>query len=174
MFHVWEGFKVITFDNPWQKIIDAAENVKQGIDCYIQIDPELECPPFGETCWIDSGEVAISLAGGVTIEQSLEILAHELAHVIAGESAEHGMEWESAFQAILEQYNKIAFDSQRPRWYTSLVAVTYLLPRQRPATLRNIRGDMERMQAELPLGAEGRRTTRRIAVRVQTPPLPNP
>ena len=36
-----------------------------------------------------------------------ELLAHELAHVAAGEAVEHGPEWKAAEEAIFQKYNEI-------------------------------------------------------------------
>ena len=36
-----------------------------------------------------------------------ELLAHELAHVVAGEAVEHGPEWKAVEEAIFQKYNGI-------------------------------------------------------------------
>lgn len=98
----------IIFHNPFQKVIDAAIKVYPELECIIQFDPRLECPPYGETWW--SSEVneipVISISSELTIENSLEILAHELAHVIAGLEADHNDEWKHIFSKIHRQYNE--------------------------------------------------------------------
>jgi Zn-dependent peptidase ImmA (M78 family) len=101
----------VQFYNPLQDIIDCAEKIAPNIECIVQFDPTMgegeNKAPYGETCF-DEENTIISINGNIPISISLEILAHELAHVIAGEADEHGDKWESAFQAILEEYNKAA------------------------------------------------------------------
>jgi hypothetical protein len=46
----------------------------------------------------------ISLDVAMPVLGAVEVLAHELAHVVAGPEAEHGAEWESAFAAIHREY----------------------------------------------------------------------
>lgn len=41
-------------------------------------------------------------------EKAAEIFAHELAHIAAGEAIGHGDEWEAAFEAIHQEYGRIA------------------------------------------------------------------
>ena len=51
------------------------------------------------------------------IENATEIFAHELAHVAVGYDAGHGPEWDTAFDAILDEYNRIGdelFGKQKP------------------------------------------------------------
>lgn len=98
----------ITFHNPFQMVIDAAVKLYPELECIIQFDPRLECPPYGETWWSNEPDEipVIAISSSLTMETSLEILAHELAHVIAGPEAGHSDEWRDIFSKIHDQYNK--------------------------------------------------------------------
>lgn len=66
-----------------------------------------DSPAFGHTCWPDAGgdpEIAIFMH--TPLSGAVEVLAHELAHVVAGPDAEHGPCWETAFAAIHQEYER--------------------------------------------------------------------
>lgn len=44
----------------------------------------------------------------ITLEVATELLAHELAHAIAGAEAEHGVVWEAQFDKLNELYEQEA------------------------------------------------------------------
>lgn len=60
---------------------------------------------FGSTTFPDDGIPLIDINPELTVCNAVEILAHELAHVIAGADAEHGRQWNSVFDEINERYN---------------------------------------------------------------------
>ena len=69
------------------------------------------------TNFCDDGEIQILVDPNVDIENATEIFAHELAHVAVGYDAKHGPEWDAAFDAILDEYNRIGdelFGKQKP------------------------------------------------------------
>lgn len=41
------------------------------------------------------------------VENAVELLAHELAHVAVGADKDHGPEWEEAFENIHKEYERI-------------------------------------------------------------------
>ena len=46
----------------------------------------------------------------ISVNNAVEILAHELAHVVAGFEEgkdDHGPEWEAAFESIKQEYGRI-------------------------------------------------------------------
>lgn len=59
---------------------------------------------YGSTLFADDGEIVVSVSADLTVQDSVEVLAHELAHVAVGPGKEHGEEWESAFDAIHKAY----------------------------------------------------------------------
>lgn len=98
----------VKFYNPFDFIIKAAEKIKPDIKCFIQFDPTLPCPPFGETCFCDNGDIIVSVGTKLKIEDALEILAHELAHVIVGQFHNHDEKWENVFEQIRKNYEEIS------------------------------------------------------------------
>ena len=61
---------------------------------------------FGSTTFTDT-YVYVEVSSDLKVSDAVEILAHELAHAAIGSSAEHGEEWEKAFDAIITEYNRI-------------------------------------------------------------------
>lgn len=66
--------------------------------------------PYGLTDFGDDGIVSVFVSADLRIQDAAEILAHELAHVAVGCDADHGPEWENAFDAIHAEYNRICAD----------------------------------------------------------------
>ena len=65
-------------------------------------------PAYGLTIFPDDGSTPIvCISAEVPISAGPELLAHELAHVAAGEAVEHGPEWKAAEEAIFQKYNEI-------------------------------------------------------------------
>lgn len=63
---------------------------------------------YGETLFPDdSSTPVVSISAEAPISAAPELLAHELAHVVAGEDAGHGPEWNAAWEAIFQKYNEI-------------------------------------------------------------------
>ena len=65
---------------------------------------------FGATLFNDDGSVDVFISPtlrrgkAITVEIAAELLAHELAHVIAGYEAEHGEVWEKHYDRLYELY----------------------------------------------------------------------
>lgn len=66
--------------------------------------------PYGLTDFGDDGIVTVFVSADLGVRDAAEILAHELAHVAVGVDVDHGQEWEDAFCAIHEEYNRICAD----------------------------------------------------------------
>lgn len=66
-------------------------------------------PHYGETVFPEDGGVpTVLVCADLPITDAVEIFAHELAHVAAGNTEEsHGTEWETAFEAIFNEYERI-------------------------------------------------------------------
>ena len=74
-----------------------------------------EC--FGMTDFADDGEITVFVKTSLKIEDAAEIFAHELAHVAVGLEHAHDEEWEKAFDAIFDEYNRLGdelFDRHDP------------------------------------------------------------
>jgi len=70
-------------------------------------DENYDTVALGETFFDDDGTVTVFVDYELQVKDAVEIFAHELAHVAAGEKAGHGEEWEKAFDAIFTEYNRI-------------------------------------------------------------------
>lgn len=104
----------VTFNNPFQDLINAAEFVNGGaLDCEIFFHPDMQeedgSVPFGSTTFPDDGSCPqIAINADMKIKDSLEILAHELAHVIVGVEHDHDAVYDDTFNAIRITYDELA------------------------------------------------------------------
>lgn len=62
---------------------------------------------YGLTNIEDNGEITIFIDGELSINDAVEIFAHELAHAGVGVEQEHNEVWEKAFDDLFNEYNKI-------------------------------------------------------------------
>jgi hypothetical protein len=96
--------------DPMAEIIKAAEFLYPSLDVEIYVgafDEEESDAPLGRTVWPDDGSpVYITISLDCPLCAMPEIMAHEIAHVVAGIDAEHGDAWEAEFSRIHEQYGK--------------------------------------------------------------------
>lgn len=63
---------------------------------------------YGLTTFTNDGRVVVMVTTDLPINDAVEILAHELAHVEAEYDADHGERWKAAFDAIFDEYFKVA------------------------------------------------------------------
>lgn len=61
----------------------------------------------GLTDFSDDGEITIFIDTDLSINNAVEIFAHELAHAGVGVDHEHDDVWEKAFDDLFDEYNKI-------------------------------------------------------------------
>ena len=107
------------------KFSDATgEDVTHGI-FYTHIAPTIDAVPVRHGKWIDMDEqsytwkircsccdhersmMSTQVVTTIPVEDATEILAHELAHAAVGLDHDHDAEWEKAFDAIFDEYNRI-------------------------------------------------------------------
>lgn len=72
---------------------------------------------YGITIFYKDDIPIVAISAELTIKDAVEVFAHELAHVAAGEGAGHGEEWEEAFENIAKEYQRIGketFNEKRP------------------------------------------------------------
>jgi Zn-dependent peptidase ImmA (M78 family) len=101
---------MIKFYNPFQDIINAAKFISPKLKCIIQFDPKLangDNYPHGETLFQKDKSIIISVSSKLSVENALEVLAHELAHAIVGYDDKHGYKWKRVFNKIHKEYIKI-------------------------------------------------------------------
>lgn len=70
-------------------------------------DQEDGTPVFGLTSFEDDGTIFVFVKPNLEVNQAIEIFAHELAHVAVGVEHDHDEAWETAFEAIFQEYNRI-------------------------------------------------------------------
>ena len=105
--------KLVTpFENDPTAIVALAfKKLYPGVEYYAQYNVSIEDddgePAYGLTIFPkDDGIPEVLISAEAPISAAAELLAHELAHVVAGKNAEHGPEWEAVFDAIHEEYYK--------------------------------------------------------------------
>lgn len=62
---------------------------------------------FGMTDFSGDGKITIYINPGRTVNEAVEIFAHELAHAAAGLEHSHDEVWQKAFDDLFETYNKL-------------------------------------------------------------------
>jgi len=107
-------------NDPFEIIFDVFSALFPGLDCTVEwctgMKDEDGYTVCGATVFpADGGKPIVSVSGEIAIENAVEVLAHELAHVAAGEAAQHDEVWERAFEAIHEEYmRRIGAYEDRP------------------------------------------------------------
>ena len=91
----------------------AFKNQYPGKGCEVQWQPgiqddELSEQGYGFTEFHDDGSILVVVDANLQVSNAVEVLAHELAHVAVGIENEHGAAWETAFDAIFQEYGRIA------------------------------------------------------------------
>lgn len=102
---------MIFINSPFEIIDKAFRNLypdKEYKAC-IEVDMKDEegNPVYGFTQFSEGETPVVAISADLTIKDAAEIFAHELVHVAVGEKKGHGEEWESAFDAIFKEYNRI-------------------------------------------------------------------
>ena len=92
----------------------AFKNLYPDKECDCQWVPELEpaedgCEILGLTTFSEDSAL-VEISAQLRIVDAVEIFAHELAHVAVGSDADHGPEWEAAFDSIFNEYDRIGFE----------------------------------------------------------------
>lgn len=96
-------------NDPFARVFVAFEELYPGVECVVSwtesLTDEKGEPVYGLTTFPDDGGVPwVVISADLSVYDAIEILAHELAHVVAGHDAGHGEAWETAFSAIHEKY----------------------------------------------------------------------
>ena len=100
------------FENsPFEMLAEAFKRLYPDVEYKAFIDPYIRPVKdnkkvYGLTCF-DDGNITIYIDSELKIVDAIEIFAHELAHAAVGVEHDHDEAWESAFDALFEEYNKI-------------------------------------------------------------------
>lgn len=98
--YVWMAFRRLYPDKSCRVYWDAGLKTDDGSRCY------------GFTTFCNDGEIIVTIDAGQAVCTAVETLAHELAHVAVGKNIEHGPEFETAFDAIYQEYIKVGEELQ--------------------------------------------------------------
>ena len=107
-------------NDPFALIAKAFKNLYPDKEYTAYWEPEIyadepsEKKPYGLTNFGEDGSVVVFVDPKMRVVDAVEILAHELAHVAVGIDHEHDEEWESAFEAIFQEYNRIGTEMFDP------------------------------------------------------------
>lgn len=96
----------VEFNNPITFLINVFEDLYPGVDCKVHIvQGQKKC--LGDTWFPDDGSTpVIQIGAEKTIPQMLDIMAHELAHVVVGPDSKHGPEWTAVYEELFLKYNE--------------------------------------------------------------------
>lgn len=100
-------FKII--NDPIKCLLDTVNKMYPEVDCEIQYDDSMNMyeDEFGCTIFPDDGSKPyIVLNPELNIGNLVEIIAHEVAHVIAGKEAEHNDKWQIIFDEIYNAFQE--------------------------------------------------------------------
>lgn len=96
------------FDCPFDRLVRIAKIYSIPTKTYIQFHPELSAdgkPPFGETIEKEGGkEFVINISANLPVMVAVEIMAHELAHVIVGLDEGHNKKWDKMFSKLQKDF----------------------------------------------------------------------
>ena len=98
-------------NDPFAMVYQAFKNLYPDKDCVCVWQPEEIKDDDGHdfcgmTTFADD-EVIVDISVRLPVADAIETLAHELAHVAAGEQEAHGEKWEAAFDAIHAEFDRI-------------------------------------------------------------------
>jgi len=94
------------------------EHIYPDVDCYLQFDDSLRKILFwggwGYTIFPDDKTQIpiIKISTRLPFKYLIEIVGHELAHVVAGEEAGHGDSWKFVFNLLSVEYVKLLVSEQ--------------------------------------------------------------
>lgn len=101
-------------NDPYVIVWKAFKSLYPDKECSVYFDDEMDLnengqPVYGFTNFPseETDEIIVCISSEISVSNSVEILAHELAHIAVGESFEHGKEWEDAFDNIHKKYYEI-------------------------------------------------------------------
>lgn len=104
--------KWVFSNSPFEMLDLAFKRLFPGIEYEACFEPNIRDDEKGEkvcglTDFAEDGTITIFIDTDLSINNAVEIFAHELAH--AGVGVEHGHDevWEKAFDSLFDEYNKI-------------------------------------------------------------------
>lgn len=101
-------------NSPFEMLDKAFKNLypDKSYIAYIDVDMKDEDGEkvYGCTQFQDNNTPIIFIDASLSIQNAIEIFAHELAHIAVGIDEEHSQKWEDAFELIFKEYSHIGED----------------------------------------------------------------
>ena len=99
-------------NSPFQMLDMAFKRLFPDVKYTAYFEPNIRDDENGEkvlglTDFADDGEITIFIDSDLSINNAIEIFAHELAHASVGVGHNHDKEWETAFDNLFAEYNKL-------------------------------------------------------------------
>lgn len=99
-------------NSPFDMLHMAFERLFPNVKYTAFFEPDIRDNEDGEevcglTDFSDDGEITIFISTELSINNAVEIFAHELAHAGVGVKHDHDAVWEKAFDDLFDEYNKI-------------------------------------------------------------------
>ena len=96
-------------NDPFAMVWQAFKNLYPGKDCEVQWQPGIQDDGlseqgYGFTEFCEDGSILVAVDANLRVSNAVEVLAH----VAVGIENEHGAAWEAAFEAIFQEYGRIA------------------------------------------------------------------
>lgn len=96
-------------NNPVQDVIDICNRLYPKLNCELIFAEGIKekDDACAATVWPDDGsEPQIWIDVSASYSATVELIAHEFAHVVAGHESGHGQEWEKVFDEINSKFNE--------------------------------------------------------------------
>jgi hypothetical protein len=113
---VWEH-------TPFKDMCDVAEHLYGEIECDIKFNANLlaESNCYGRACLnLEGKRNTILLDQKTDVLTLIDVLAHELAHVITGiEDEDHSDKWMDIYQSLVLKYNSFSNEKYKQEYETN-------------------------------------------------------
>lgn len=105
-------YNTVFINDPFTMVYEAFGNLYPDKHCICQWAPKIRAdedgsPVLGLTNFGEDGEINVYISSSLKVEDAMDILAHELAHVAVGIDHDHDEVWEKAYDDIFDEYNRI-------------------------------------------------------------------
>lgn len=99
-------------NSPFEMLDIAFKRLFPNVKYTAYFEPNIRDDENGEevcglTDFADGGEITIFIDTDLSINNAVEIFAHELAHAGVGVEHGHDEKWQKAFDDLFDEYNKI-------------------------------------------------------------------
>lgn len=99
-------------NDPFLMVAEAFKNLYPDKEYEAYLEPYIRLEENGHTVYGltdfgDDGVVTVFVTPHITVNDAIEIFAHELAHVAVGPEHEHDEVWMAAFDGIFVEYTRI-------------------------------------------------------------------